>query len=60
VKAEAEIVVSKIFIAPQNSLCELAEKAQIESEWDVFTHKDSSKECAKGFNPEICTEIDEQ
>lgn len=26
---------------------------------DVSTHKDSSVECAKGFNPEICTETDE-
>ena len=58
-KTEAEIVVSEIFIASQNSLCELAEEAHIEAEWDVSTHKDSSEECAKGFNPEICTDTDE-
>ena len=45
-KAEA---VLKIFIAPRNSLCELTEEARIESKWDVFTHKDSSEECAKVF-----------
>ena len=44
-------MVSEIFIASQNSLCELAEEAHIEAEWDVSTHKDSSEECAKGFNP---------
>lgn len=59
VKAESEIVASKIFLASRNSLCELAEETHIESEWDVSTHKDSSVECAKGFNPEICTETDE-
>ncbi|OQU92983.1 hypothetical protein SORBI_3001G453000 [Sorghum bicolor] len=59
VKAESEIVVSKIFLASRNNLCELAEEGRIESEQYVSTHKDSSVECAKGFNFEICTEIDE-
>ena len=58
-KAEAEIVVLKIFIAPRNSLCELAEEARIESKWDIFTHKDSSEECSKVLTLEICTETDE-
>ncbi|KAL5654063.1 hypothetical protein ACJX0J_033382, partial [Zea mays] len=33
VKAESEIVASKIFLASRNSLCELAEETHIESEW---------------------------
>jgi len=32
VKAESEIVVSKIFLASRNNLCELAEEGRIESE----------------------------
>ncbi|XP_066383791.1 uncharacterized protein [Miscanthus floridulus] len=59
VKAESEIVVSKIFLASRNSLCGMAEEARIESDWYVSTQKDSSVECAKGFNPEICTGTDE-
>ncbi|XP_020398503.1 SUPPRESSOR OF GAMMA RESPONSE 1 [Zea mays] len=39
VKAESEIVASKIFLASRNSLCELAEETHIESEWVLLSYQ---------------------
>ncbi|ONL94895.1 NAC domain-containing protein 8 [Zea mays] len=44
VKAESEIVASKIFLASRNSLCELAKETHIESEWWKETVGDESRE----------------
>jgi len=39
VKAESEIVVSKIFLASRNSLCEMTEEARIESDWVLLSYQ---------------------
>jgi hypothetical protein len=38
VKAESEIVVSKIFLTSWKSPCELFEETHIESEWVLFSY----------------------
>ncbi|PVH33028.1 hypothetical protein PAHAL_9G550800 [Panicum hallii] len=59
VKDEEELVLSKIFFESRDNLCELAEEARVEAEWDVSTPADSREKCTTCSNPRIYTETDE-